>query len=212
MDTNNFKTISDFSYITSSTYGFPTVTFLYKKKHYTLMPCRNTHNSKVSYWLSCQGYTFALYTFSALTLAEVRDMLRDESTILSFVSMFGGEVLKRSGKPTPLQFVDGKDMLKSIEDFGGLYNPNIETYVFFYNDCGSIAVYTGIDTAKATKLAADAKDADEYWGTFLGAGGHIYDDPSHPEYDEERATNLEFCNRYFNNGRWYAENDWVSAD
>lgn len=69
-------------------------------------------------------------------------------------------------------FNSGQKMYDFIESGGDLYSPSIETYVFVYNEEGSICVYTGIDSEYAKELDS----GDEYWGAYLGwRGSAIYD-------------------------------------
>lgn len=218
MNAINFTKIHDFAHIASKASLFPQVAFEYNKNRYTLTPCQNSYNGKVSYWISRQNCTVALYAFSVSYDKEALKMLEDEDALLSFVSMFEANEARASSGPkpcvkaAPFHFCSGDDMLVTVTNFDGFYNPDIETYVFAYNDCGSIAVYTDIDPEEATKLATEAKKANEYWGALLGVGGKIYDDPSYPDYDENQASNLEFCKRHFYEGHWFAESDWLNAD
>lgn len=223
-NTADFADIHDFTLVASDALLFPQATFMYDDKNYTLTPCRNSRNRKVSYWISCQDYTVALYAFSVLIPTEASKMLEDEGALLSFVSMFEANKAhaaneadasrdpKSHMKAAPFTFNDGDEMLVAINNIDDFYNPDTETYVFAYNDCGSIAVYTGISPEEATKLAKEAEEADDYWGAFLGAGGSIYDDPSYPGFNEGQVSNLDFCEQHFNEGKWFAASDWLNAD
>lgn len=225
MNTTDFTNIHDYTHAPAKAITeFPTVSFVRNDKCYTLTPCRNTHNTKVSYWLSCQGYIIALYAFSVFTPMEAEKMLEDEGTLLSFVSMFEAyeahtpnkaDELKDPAdhmKSSPFTFDDGDAMVIAINNIDDFYNPDTETYVFAYNDCGSIAVYTGITPEKATELAKKAKKTNEYWCAFLGAGGEIYDDESYPGYSEGQTSNVDFCEQHRSEGRWFATSDWLNAD
>lgn len=70
-----------------------------------------------------------------------------------------------------------------------LYSPELETYVFSYNDEGSICEYR-IRPEEAYDLAQDAEMANEYWSAFLGLGGGIYD-----EYSNQ--TPMDFCKEFY---------------
>ena len=87
-----------------------------------------------------------------------------------------------------ITFETGEQMLKAIRSGSDLWSPSINKYVFLYNDRGAICFYN-IDQKQAKKLRELAKQNDEYWGAFLGAGGRIYD-----EYSDA----LEYCNSIYN--------------
>lgn len=93
-----------------------------------------------------------------------------------------------------MKFASAKEMLDYINDNHDLYSPTAETYVFNYNDVGSICTYS-IDAEEATELAKEvAKNPDElYWGALLGPGGEIWDDTKHDCWEEGQATNLDCC-------------------
>ena len=109
-------------------------------------------------------------------------------------------------------FKSAEEMLEYIQAGHDLYDQVNDTYVFVYNDAGSIAVYDWIDNDYAAKLA----EKDEYWGAYLGPGGDIYEDPSHEDYDEDYGTsNLEWCEDHYKDGwmdcdgylDWYKKNN-----
>lgn len=91
-----------------------------------------------------------------------------------------------------MKFETSAKMLEFINDNHDLYSRQAETYIFNYNETGSVCIYS-IDEEKAKELATKAKADGEYWAAFLGTGGHIYDDPSHDCYHEGQATNLDCC-------------------
>ena len=101
-----------------------------------------------------------------------------------------------------MKFTTAQEMLEFIQDGNDLWSQSAETYVFVYNDAGSICVYS-IDKEKAKQLASDAKEYDEYWSAFLGIGGSIYDDPSYENYTEDQMNNLDLCEEL------YLIEDWV---
>ena len=101
-----------------------------------------------------------------------------------------------------MKFTTAQEMLEFIQDGNDLWSQSAETYVFVYNDAGSICIYS-INKEKAKQLASDAKKYDEYWGAFLGIGGSIYDDPSYEDYTEDQMSNLDLCEEL------YLIEDWV---
>ena len=101
-----------------------------------------------------------------------------------------------------MKFNSAQEMLDVIvKEENDLYNPNTETYVFVYSDCGSICYYS-IDKEHAKKLAKLKEETGEYWGAFLGPGGWIVDDPSHELYDEGDETPLDWCENYYKEDGW----------
>lgn len=82
-----------------------------------------------------------------------------------------------------------------------LYSPKAEVYVFGYNDAGSIATYH-ITEKDAMELSALANKNDDYWSSFLGPGGEIWDDPSYENYSEGETTNLDRCEELLEFGDW----------
>ena len=74
------------------------------------------------------------------------------------------------------KFINGTDMYQTITSGIDLYSKETETYVFVYNNKGSIDVYNGITVEKAEELNKKMQEAEEgYWGALLGPGGSIYD-------------------------------------
>ena len=106
-----------------------------------------------------------------------------------------------------MRFNSAEEMLSSIQDGNDYYNPKLELYVFAYNDVGSIAYYN-VDTALAKFLSQQAKEQDEYWGAFLGCGGHIIDDPSSDFYRDGNETTLQWCEQCYMNDNWINTNDY----
>ena len=104
-------------------------------------------------------------------------------------------------------FASAEDMLNTINRGTDLYSPDLEMYVFSYNDFGSICVYD-IDKDEAKELSRQAQEHDEYWGAFLGWGGGIIDEPDHPCYEDGRETPLDFCKEFYAAGEWYSTSDW----
>ena len=48
------------------------------KGDYVLTPCKNAFNNKVSYWLSKNGYTVAIYCFTPFDAANLKAMTSDK--------------------------------------------------------------------------------------------------------------------------------------
>ena len=94
-------------------------------------------------------------------------------------------------------------MLSALHEGTDLYSPSRNTYVFIYNEKGSIAVYTSI----TQEIADDLRSQEGYWGGNLGPGGNIYDSE---EYFEERFpgeplpfdTAETWCDQVFNYPDW----------
>lgn len=91
-----------------------------------------------------------------------------------------------------MKFETAEQMLDYINSNHDLYSRKAETYIFNYNEAGSVCIYS-IDENEASQLAKKANDTKEYWAAFLGMGGRIYDDRSHDCYCEGQATNLDCC-------------------
>ncbi len=95
-------------------------------------------------------------------------------------------------------FKSGKDMLDYLCSGIDLYSPTEQIYVFNYNEDGNICAYKNIDLDKAVELETKASKDEEYWGAYLGwQGSHIYDNSSYENYDDGRASNIEWCNEMY---------------
>mgnify|MGYP003405065835 CR=1 FL=1 len=92
-------------------------------------------------------------------------------------------------------------MLDYVNDNHDLYSPAAETYIFSYNEVGSVATYQ-IDENEAQKLAKEAESSGDYWSSFLGTGGTIWDDPSHELYCQGQQTNLDVCETLIQYDDW----------
>ena len=93
-------------------------------------------------------------------------------------------------------FSSGEEML-SVLQHADLYSPELEMYVFLYNEAGAICHYD-IDEEEAQELDAKAKELGEYWSSFLGPGGHIWDDPLDENFPPaEGCSNLDLCEEYY---------------
>ncbi len=100
-------------------------------------------------------------------------------------------------------------MLKVVRNTD-LYDPVNGIYLFCYNDVGSICEYD-VDREEALELAALADSASEYWGSLLGPGGHIYDDPSYEYYEDCQVSNHDYCDEYYK-ADWYSCDEWYAAN
>lgn len=102
------------------------------------------------------------------------------------------ELLDLNPEIEPCEFKNGEEFLDAL-DCGDYYNPITETYVYVYNDCGSICFYS-VDVEYAKELIKKQLDWDgEYWGAFLGRGGSIVDSEEYDEYEEGDCTPLDWC-------------------
>lgn len=106
-----------------------------------------------------------------------------------------------------LRFNTAEEMLAFINSNHDLYSRKAETYVFSYNECGSICTYE-IDQDEATYLSEQCVCQNEYWSTWLGPGGRIWDDPSHELYHIDQATNLDCCSRLIQYDDWVVTDDF----
>lgn len=111
------------------------------------------------------------------------------------------------------KFINGTDMYQTITSDIDLYSKETETYVFAYNDHGSIAVYSGITIEQAAELNKKMQETGEgYWGALLGPGGYIYDSADYKKeypYDTDDTDEaLEWCNTAYAAGDWIATSDF----
>lgn len=101
-----------------------------------------------------------------------------------------------------MKFGTAKQMLDYINEGNDLYSRKAETYVFSYNDEGSVCTYI-LDESEAASLARQVKNSEEkYWSAFLGTGGKIWDDPRHYCYKEGQVTNLDCCEKLVEYEDW----------
>ena len=80
-----------------------------------------------------------------------------------------------------MKFGNAKELLNYLQYDGDLYSAEAEIYAFCYNDRGAISYYYIIEK-EASKLADEAREADEYWAAFLGVGGRIIE-PEEESYE-----------------------------
>lgn len=74
-----------------------------------------------------------------------------------------------------MKFNSVNDLYSYIEEGNDLYCPELETYVFLYNNAGAIATYY-IPEDELYKLAEDAYEfGEECIAGLLGVGGYITD-------------------------------------
>lgn len=115
-----------------------------------------------------------------------------------------------------MRFNNWKEMYDTLGSGLDLYNEENGLYVFSYNDAGALCYYE-LDSAEAKKIACMAVENDEYWGAFLGCGGHILDNS---EYDKYRYTqnelnhalylqpSIDFCKEHFSCDGWEFTKEW----
>ena len=108
-------------------------------------------------------------------------------------------------------------MLKYIQDGNDVWSPTLNKYVFLYNALGSICYYDDIDYDEAKNLQSKSEKSavKEYWGAFLGIGGHICDTLKwiHHQKESQNLLNeseeydyaLEFCSEYY-------DAEWIDCD
>lgn len=99
-----------------------------------------------------------------------------------------------------LEFKSGAEMLNFLASDHDLYNLETGQYIFKYNEDNAIAVYylTGLEAKRTAEEAGD-----EYWGSILGTGGSVYNDPSCDDFDPDwLISNLDYCNQYHDEGTW----------
>lgn len=105
---------------------------------------------------------------------------------------------KKKLKLAALEFETPKDMLAFLRS-GDLYNPQTGTYVFSYNDRGSICEYN-LDEEEVHNVIETKyniyDDDEQYWGGFLPGGGAIYDMPDDEMY-EGGSTSLDYCEEHY---------------
>lgn len=114
-----------------------------------------------------------------------------------------------------MKFENGKQMYEYLCSGVDLYSKSTGWYVFEYNDAHALCIYH-LSPEEVIELVEDTKDTDEYWGGFLGVGGHIldeseYDDDEHRYHEDEamRALylrpSLDFCEEM------YMVDDWMDT-
>lgn len=92
-----------------------------------------------------------------------------------------------------MKFNSAEGMHHYLCNNGELYNPVKEVYMFQYNEDGAICYYC-ISEDHAAELAVKSIEDGEYWGAYLGTGGHIY----------EAEEALEICNDF-------ADENWINC-
>lgn len=124
----------------------------------------------------------------------------------------------RSLYGNPVRFENGEEMASEIIlDGYDFYCPQTNTYVFCYNDWGSIAVYDWIGEEKAKELISDQIKLVDRWSAYLGAGGDIYDSDS---YDPDEyflslsltGENRDWIEAHFAAGDWYRVNGIINRE
>lgn len=89
-------------------------------------------------------------------------------------------------------FEDGKEMFDYIQAGVDLYSPEIETYLFLYNEDGEICEYS-VDREKAEELKKlSEENGGEFWSAFLGVGGCIMEKPDDIKFCDENHKKTWF--------------------
>lgn len=110
----------------------------------------------------------------------------------------------------PIKFNTVADMLDYIRSGHDLYSPSEQTYVFEYNDMGSICVYYHISEEKAEELDATG----DWWSSSLSLpDSHIFDSRTTKEEepdlrhgpDDLNDDALEWCFWHF------LADDWIDV-
>lgn len=92
-----------------------------------------------------------------------------------------------------MKFNSAEGMYHYLCNNGDLYNPVKEVYIFQYSENGALCYYC-ISEDHAAELALKSIEDGEYWGAYLGTGGHIY----------EAEEALEICNDF-------ADENWINC-
>ena len=127
---------------------------------------------------------------------------------------FSQRSLDRTHSKTSLTFNNGQEMRDYLKN-GDLYNPELEIYVYQYNDAGALCTYH-VGCEEAGKLANDCRKDNTYWEEKLGHGGNVLDDriygnPNIMYSSNESQRNLylkpsiDFCDAN------YMKDGWVNA-
>jgi hypothetical protein len=110
-------------------------------------------------------------------------------------------------KDKKLKFDSPEAMYDYIRDCGDLYSPVSGEYLFCYNEAGSICYYS-VTEEEALELAKKSKQFDEYWGAFLGWGGHICDSAEYEENTSGIDHAMNLCRESFTEV-WYDTKDYT---
>lgn len=104
-----------------------------------------------------------------------------------------------------------ESMYKYLKAGNDLYNPDLKTYVFCYNDKGALCFYD-MDADTYKKLKVEAKQKKERISSLLGAGGYILEDDSfmnsvlgfdENDYKRYIAPSYNFCKETYESIYWY---------
>lgn len=107
-----------------------------------------------------------------------------------------------------MKFQDADEMLHTIQSGIDLYNVETGDYVFCYSNAGAIAVYR-LSKEEAANLAVQSQKNGEYWDTFLGIGGRIYDTPGYKDFHGDSVSSKEYCESNYNQGKWVKTDDFT---
>ena len=109
-----------------------------------------------------------------------------------------------------MTFSKPEEMRKMVaDDAVDLYNPKTGRYVFVYNDLGSIAEYF-LSKREAIAIADKSlKTRGEYWSSFLGPGGRIYDSDEWFTVQGKKPYGVYTAEHYFTDH--YSDEGWIKC-
>lgn len=113
------------------------------------------------------------------------------------------------------KFNSGREMYEFLCSGKDLYSKNKMSYIFEYNDAHALCHYC-LDSEAVCEILRK-KDANEYWGAYLGIGGGIMDASDYDNEDYRYSENpwkrmlylrpsIEYCMEM------YKVNDWVDTE
>ena len=77
-----------------------------------------------------------------------------------------------------IRFKTAEAVYNMIIDNIDLYCEDRRIYLFHYNEDDAICYYSGLSREEAEKVAKEAVNAGEYWGSVISRHGYIIDEPS----------------------------------
>ena len=107
-----------------------------------------------------------------------------------------------------MKFGTAEEMMGTLQCCD-LYSPELEKYVFLYNDRGALCVYD-IGLSEAKELDRMCRESgEESWSGMLGPGGNIYDAPGDENFPpNEGCSNKDLCEGLFDYN-WFDIRDIV---
>lgn len=85
-----------------------------------------------------------------------------------------------------LKFANWEEMYDYLVSGQDLYNFKTGDYIFVYNDADALCRYN-LSSKETLDLVEKSNETGEYWGAYLGIGGHILDEPDYDD-DEHRYS------------------------